>query len=165
MSKEEFENELISLKSVLYRFALSLSRDKDDAEDLLQDTMFKTLTHREKFKMNKNFKSWVFTIMKNEFINKYRRDQKRNVLNDITKESSLIDMNTSITVLMPDEILEAKQIVSAIEDLNTNFKLPFTMYISGYHYEEISDILEVKIGTIKSRIHFARKKLKVKLKE
>lgn len=165
MTAPEFNQNLISLEDKLYRFAYSLTSNNDDAKDLLQETMLKAVVNKNKFGQNTNLKAWVCTIMKNTFINSYRRNLLQNIALDNTKDLYLLSQNKDTVNITPDSAFAAKEIKRIIEDLEDDFKVPFKMHTEGYKYHEISEKLDLKIGTIKSRIFFARKKLMIALKE
>lgn len=162
---EKFETDLLDIKNHLLSFARGLTKNEEEAKDLVQETFLKVLSSKDKFREGSNIKAWSFTIMRNLFINDYRKKQLLSFKEDFTEKGDQIEVKTKDFIIQPDEEYFAKEIIQEINKLSLNINKAFIMYISGYHYEEISDILEVKMGTIKSRIHFARKKLKVKLKE
>ncbi len=165
MSTQEFNNRLIELRSNLHRFALTLTSDRDDALDLLQDTYLKAITNRDKFVDYTNLKAWVFTIMKNTFINNYRRGVKENTIIDGTKDLYFINLPQDRGFTSPDSVYSEKEIEKAIKSLDDEYRLPFTMHLQGYKYHEIAEKLNLKIGTVKSRIFFTRQKLMNILKD
>lgn len=165
MTAIEFNHQLISLESKLSRFAMSLTSNKEEAQDLLQETYFKALSHRDKFIGYSNLKAWAFTIMKNTFINNYRKQQKENTHNDTTQNLYFLNMSKDLSPTRPDNEYTTSEILKEIERLSDEFKKPFTMFLSGYKYKEIADELDLKIGTVKSRIFFTRKRLMEKLKD
>jgi len=159
MSTKEFTSRLIGLKSNLYRFAMSLTSDRDDALDLVQDTYLKAITNRDKFVDYTNLKAWVFTIMKNTFINNYRRGVKENTIIDGTKDLYFVNLPHDKGFSSPESKYAEEEIEKAIDSLSDEFRIPFRMHIQGYKYQEIADKLNLKIGTVKSRIFFTRQKL------
>jgi RNA polymerase sigma-70 factor (ECF subfamily) len=159
MTSIEFGEQLIEMEDRLNRFALSLTADKEDAKDLLQDTFLKALIYREQFEESTNLKAWIYTIMKNTFINYYRKNSRQNTTFDNTKDLFFLSQNKDTFNVEPDSAYREKEISRAIEQLDGEFKVPFQMHIQGYKYKEIADILGLKIGTVKSRIFFTRKKL------
>ncbi len=158
MSTLEFNNALIGIENNLKSFALSFTRNKDDACDLTQETMLKAITYRNYYTPQTNFKAWVFTIMRNLFINQYRRKVKSKTIFDNSKDLFLIS-NSSGHDETPIEIISEKDIQSKIRTLGAEYKQPFEMHVQGFKYKEISDELNIPIGTVKSRIFIARKKL------
>ena len=164
MTATEFQSQLIKLKESLMRFAFSLTSDKDDAKDLVQETFLRALKYSNQYAEESNFKAWTSTIMKNTFINNYRQSIRQNLYRDETKGLILINQTKSISPDDPDTIYSTKEIYQNIEQLEERFRIPFKMYINGFKYSEIADELNLNIGTVKSRIFSSRKKLKVILK-
>ncbi len=158
MSTLEFNTALIDLESYLKSFAYQFTRNEDDAKDLTQETMMKAFIYRTYYTPKTNFKAWVFTIMRNIFINQYRRKVKSKTIFDNSEESYLLhqpghaDNN-------PNNILLEKEINHQINSLDEEFKTPFKMHCDGFKYKEIADDLKIPIGTVKSRIFIARQKL------
>ena len=164
MSMKEFSNQLICLEGMLARFAFKLTANKDDANDLLQDTFLRALTHREQFEDSSNLKAWTCTIMKNAFINNYRKNVRHGTTFDSTRELFYLEQNRDNVNIDPESTICEKEINEAIDNLESEYKVPFKMYHQGYKYKEISKMLGLKIGTVKSRIFCTRKKLAERLK-
>lgn len=164
MSTIEFNERLISLMTKLEYFAQQLTSDREDAKDLLQETVFKALRNREKFQPHGNFKAWLYTIMKNTFINSYRRSLKKGKWHDQTAEEYFYNFQSSGSYPSPESDYNKEEIENTINDLSENYRVPFVRYNSGYKYEEIAQELNLPIGTVKSRIFLARKRLMEKLK-
>ena len=159
MTTIEFQYELIGLQKKLMLYALKLTLDKENARDLVQETNLKALNYREKFASNTNLYAWTFTIMKNTFINEYRYNlTHNNISNSINGTVKALQLNSD-NANNPHSIYMSKEIESIINTLEYNLKITFKMFIDGYKYLEIAEILGVKIGTVKSRIFLARKKL------
>jgi len=165
MTTLEFNNRLIGMKPNLQRFAMSLTSDRDSALDLVQDTYLKAITNKSKFVDFTNLKAWVFTIMKNTFINNYRRNVKENTIIDGTKDLYYLNQSCSRDFFSPESKYAEDEISKAINSLEDEFRIPFMMHIEGYKYKEIADELGLKIGTVKSRIFFTRQKLMLILKD
>jgi len=165
MTNIEFNSNLIGMKPKLLRFAMSLTSGSDKAHDLVQDTFLKALSSRSKFVDFTNMKAWVFTIMKNTFINNYRRSVKENVIIDSTQDLFYINQPSDKGYISPESNYNEKEIEMSIESLREEFKVPFKMYIEGYKYKEIADELGLKIGTVKSRIFFTRQTLMASLSD
>lgn len=165
MTAVEFNFQLTSLSENLERFALSLTSNREDAKDLVQETFAKAISYRDKFADNTNLKAWTFTIMKNTFINNYRRASKANTTFDNTDDLYYLNLNKESRGNSPDSEYATKEITKAISELEDEFRVPFLMHTQGYKYKEIADDLDLKIGTVKSRIFFTRKKLMEKLKD
>ena len=158
MSTIEFNQALTELENNLRSFALGFTRNLEDAKDLTQETMLKAITYRKHYTPHTNFKAWVFTIMRNIFINQYRRKSKSKTIFDNSKELYLITNSPGQTE-SPVSQIARKDIESAVDGLSAEFKDPFKMHFKGFKYKEIADQLEIPIGTVKSRIFIARKKL------
>ncbi len=141
-------------------FAINLTRDTEAANDLYQETLYKALANQEKYNAGTNIKAWLFTIMRNIFINNYRRKTKQRTIMDSTSGDFLINMKQATVPNAAESELRIKEIKQAIKDLPEIFKTPFLLYFDGYKYNEIAEALNEPLGTIKSRIHFARKLLK-----
>jgi len=165
MTQYEFNNSLLEMKSNLQRFAMSLTSDRDTALDLVQDTYLKAITYKDKFVDYTNLKAWVFTIMKNTFINNYRRNVKENTIIDGTQDLYYINQPHDKGFISPESSFSESEIERAIDSLSDEFRIPFRMHIDGYKYKEIADELGLKIGTVKSRIFFTRQKLMLILKD
>ena len=158
-----FSNQLVSHRDSLQYFAFTLTKNMEDANDLVQETMLKALIYESKFKEDTNLKAWLYTIMRNIFINDYRRKAKQATVLDNSPNDFLIDQ-TRVKVLNDGVTnLNLKEVNKMIYDLPDLFRTPFILYFEGYKYNEISDALNEPLGTIKSRIHFARKILKQKI--
>lgn len=165
MTQLQFNNALLESKANLSYYALSLTSNPENAEDLLQETMLKALSYRDKFRKNTNFKAWMFTIMKNTFINNYRKETRRaNIFSSSSNDVHLLFAKDKLTPA-PDSSYHIKQITAKIEELEQEHKIPFKMFLSGYKYKEIAKELDLPLGTVKSRIFFARKTLGEDLKE
>lgn len=161
MEKEkEFSDLLVDNAGFLKPFAVNLTKNNETANDLYQETLYKALANKEKYNSGTNIKAWLFTIMRNIFINDYRRNTKRRTVFDNTPEDYLINLRQVSVSNSAESTLRQKEIETAIENLPETFKVPFKLYFEGYKYQEISEYLAEPLGTIKSRIHFARKLLK-----
>lgn len=160
MSSPEFSQILVRNADFLKPFAINLTRDTDAANDLYQETLYKALANQEKYNAGTNIKAWLYTIMRNIFINDYRRRSKQRTIFDNSPNEYLINQNQSIVTNAAESNLRIKEIKKAIQQLPGIFKTPFLLYFDGYKYNEIAAVLQEPLGTIKSRIHFARKLLK-----
>ena len=160
MSTIEFSQALINNADYLRPFAITLTRDTETAKDLLQETMYRALANKEKYNSGTNIKAWLYTIMRNIFINDYRRRSKQNTIFDSTSNDFLLDHNQPRIANDAESVLLIKDVQAAIHQLPAIFRDPFLLYFEGYKYNEIAGILTEPLGTIKSRIHFARKLLK-----
>jgi len=149
----------------MMNFALMLTANRDDAQDLLQDTTLKVLDNQEKFVDNINFKGWVLTVMRNIFINNYHKVVRAQSVLDQGVDLYNIDVINDSGFDSPDGAFQLKEITKAVNSLNDDLKIPFTMFLSGYKYNEIAEKLGVPLGTVKSRIFFARQELQKILKD
>lgn len=163
MSAVEFDQILVNNSDYLKPFAMKLTRDVESAKDLIQETLFRALSNKEKYNAGTNIKAWMYTIMRNIFINNYRRTSKQNTIFDSTPNDFLLDYNQVTIANAAETTMTLKEIKEAVYNLPEIFKNPFELYFEGYKYHEIADILAEPLGTIKSRIHFARKLLKEQL--
>lgn len=160
MSTAEFNELLLSNAGSLRPFAISLTHDQEVAKDLFQETLYRALANKDKYSTGTNVKAWLFTIMRNIFINDYRRRAKQRTIFDNSINESLINSGKTVVYNGGEERLLGKEINHSIYHLPQIFKIPFLLYFEGYRYHEIAYSLNEPLGTIKSRIHFARKLLK-----
>jgi RNA polymerase sigma-70 factor (ECF subfamily) len=165
MTALEFNNQLICMEDKLLNFAMKMTFNRESAMDLLQTTYLKALTHKDQYVETNNFKAWTFTIMKNSFINDYRKSKRMITLYDKTNDPYLFDSPKVLHQDIPYQGFSYEEINNAIDSLDDKFKVPFRMFVAGYEYKEIAQILRLKIGTIKSRIFLCRKKLSEMLHE
>ena len=160
MTSVEFFNQLKQQTQTLNNFAYSLTRDSEDAKDLYQETAFRALSNRDKFQPGTNFKAWLITIMKNIFINNYRRKIKGGIVSDNSENQYFFNsVNNSVLNRAESDIM-MKELNRMVESLDDSLKIPFLRYYHGFKYQEIADELHLPLGTVKSRIFFARKALK-----
>lgn len=160
MTSIEFSYSLDQLSGVLKPFALKLTRDLDDANDLLQDTMVKAFTNQDKFAEGTNLKAWLYTIMKNTFITNYQKMVRRATFVDTTDNLHFINSSGSLIENSVYGDFAIEDIYQAIDKLDEIFSSPFLLYYRGFKYHEIAERLSIPIGTVKNRIHIARKHLK-----
>jgi RNA polymerase sigma-70 factor (ECF subfamily) len=163
MSTVEFNQMLVNNAEFLKPFAITLTRDSEAAKDLFQETLFRALANKDKYSVGTNIKAWLYTIMRNIFINNYRRKVKQNTIFDSTPNDFLINQTQSVVVNNAESNLRLKDIQEAIHNLPQIFRNPFLLYFDGFKYHEIANMLGEPLGTIKSRIHFARKLLKTQI--
>lgn len=165
MTPVEF-NELVYTASKSLRIpALKFTHNANDAEDLIQDTILKALKNRNKFKTGTNIKAWLYIIMKNTFISNYHKIDKRNTLVDPIDEGYNFNISSTISFNDGAGNIASKEITKAIAKLDKTFRIPFMMHYEGFKYNEIADYLNIPMGTVKNRIHVARKQLMACLKE
>ncbi len=159
MASAKFQINLMALQANLLNFAYMLTSNRDDAYDLLQDTTLKALDNEEKYAENTNFKGWVFTIMRNIFINNYRRNVRSATIVDTTDNLYHLNLSQESRFESPEETYGAAEITDAINEFADEYRIPFSMHVAGYKYNEIAEHMHLPLGTVKSRISFARKKL------
>lgn len=163
MTAIEFSYTIANLRSTLQTFTRRFTRDKEESHDLVQDTLLKALMYRDKFRDDTNLKGWLFTIMRNTFINNYRRQQRERTSHDVTKDLYFLNVEEEYTFNRPHESFEFKEIWQNVNHIKDEFLIPFKMYTSGYKYHEIADHLQIPIGTVKNRIFHARKEIQKRL--
>lgn len=165
MSSKNFQTKLLDLQSNLLNFAYLLTSNRDDAYDLLQDTTLKALDNEDKYVENVNFKGWVFTIMRNIFINNYRKGVRSATIIDQTEDLYHLNLPQESGFETPEGSLAAKEITDAINSFSDEYRVPFSMHVAGYKYSEIAEEMNLPLGTVKSRIFFARQRLQQMLKD
>jgi RNA polymerase sigma-70 factor, ECF subfamily len=163
MTNMEFNTKLSGLQMLLHSFAYNLTKNVEDAKDLYQETAYRALHNSDKFQPGTNFKAWMFTIMKNIFINNYRKKVKANTVLDNTDNQFLLNSASHSTSNNAEGGILMKELDIMLADLDDSIKVPFLMHHDGFKYQEIADELDLPLGTVKSRIFFARKELKDKI--
>jgi RNA polymerase sigma-70 factor (ECF subfamily) len=163
MAAIEFNQMLLNNTEFLKPFAFTLTRDQEQAKDLIQETIYRALANKDKYHVGTNIKAWLYTIMRNIFINNYRRRAKQQTVFDNTPNEFLINSHQGYVTNDAVATLNMKEVQEAIHQLPDIFRNPFLLYFDGYKYNEIADMLHEPLGTIKSRIHFARKLLKTQI--
>lgn len=159
MSKHGFRDSLMSIQSKMLNFAYMLTSNRDDAYDLLQDTTLKVLDNESKYAENINFRGWVFTIMRNIFINNYRRRVRSATIVDSGEDLARSNIAQDSAEESPEGAYGVNEITEAINNFSEDFRIPFSMHIAGYKYSEIAEKMQLPLGTVKSRIYVARKRL------
>lgn len=160
MSTIEFNNNFSKLSSMLHSFAYNLTKNMDDAKDLFQETAIRALVNKEKFRPGTNFKAWLFTIMKNIFINNYRKKVKANTIMDSTDNQYYINSGSSAVKNDAASNIIMDELMQMLDEIDSNLREPFMLHYEGFKYQEIADQLHLPLGTVKSRIFFARKEMK-----
>ncbi|HEY9046843.1 MAG TPA: RNA polymerase sigma factor [Ohtaekwangia sp.] len=163
MTATEFTYQIAGLRSTLQTFTRRFTNDREESLDLVQDTMLKALMYRDKFRQDTNLKGWLFTIMRNTFINNYRRSQRVRTSHDTTRDLYFLNVEEEHTFNRPQESMEFKEIWRNVNTIKDEFLTPFKMYTSGYKYHEIAEHLNIPIGTVKNRIFHARKEIQKRL--
>ncbi|MBD5227978.1 MAG: RNA polymerase sigma factor [Bacteroides sp.] len=166
MSKSSpFKSSVLGMQGNLLSFALKLTLNKEEAQDLVQDTTLKALRNEDKFVENSNFKGWMLTIMRNIFINNYRKSTRENTMVESADECERICMAQFSDNETPEGAYSMGEISDIIAAMPADYREPFSMHVAGYKYEEISEKLSMPLGTVKSRIFFTRKRLREILKD
>lgn len=159
------QKQLLDLQDNMLNFAYILTADREEARDLLQDTTLKVLDNQDKYTDNTNFKGWVFTIMRNIFINNYRRMVRNQTMVDKTEDLYHLSMPQESGFMTPEGAFNVKEITKVINRFPDEYRIPFSMHVAGYKYNEIAEKMNLPLGTVKSRIFFARQKLQTLLKD
>lgn len=162
---KSFEERLVGLQGNLLNFAYQLTTNHEEAEDLLQETSLKALDNESKYVDNVNFKGWIFTIMRNIFINNYRQHVRKATVIDQTEDLYHLNICQDSGIDTPEGSVAVKEISMALSAFPDEYRIPFNMFVAGYKYNEIAEKLNLPLGTIKSRIFCTRKKLREQLKE
>ncbi len=163
MSTPEFTRQLTQLNPVLRAFTKKFTSDRDESLDLVQDTLVKALIHKNKFRENTNLKGWLFTIMRNTFINNYRKNQRSKTYTDSTENQFFLHAEDTYTFNKPEKSFEYQDMWNQVDALREELRTPFKMYTSGYKYHEIAEHLEIPLGTVKNRIFNARKEIQSRI--
>ena len=165
MRTVDFTQNLLGMQSELHRFAMKLTADKEEADDLLQETSLKALDNEDKYTPDTNFKGWMYTIMRNIFINNYRKTVRDQTFVDQTENLYHLNLPQDSGFDSTEGNYDLKEIRRIVNSLPKEYRVPFSMYISGFKYREIEDRLGLPIGTVKSRIYFTRQRLQRDLKD
>ena len=162
---DSFKSSVIGMQGNLMSFAMKLTTNREEAHDLVQDTTLKALDNEGKFAEDTNFKGWILTIMRNIFINNYRRGVRTATMVDTTDNLYHLNLSQDSGIDSPEESYGAKEITAAINEFEDAYRIPFSMHVAGYKYNEIAEKMELPLGTVKSRIFFARQELQKVLKD
>ena len=165
MRTVDFTQNLLGMQSELHRFVMKLTADKEEADDLLQETSLKALDNEDKYTPDTNFKGWMYTIMRNIFINNYRKTVRDQTFVDQTENLYHLNLPQDSGFDSTEGNYDLKEIRRIVNSLPKEYRVPFSMYISGFKYREIADRLGLPIGTVKSRIYFTRQRLQRDLKD
>ena len=160
----------------LYSAALRMTRNAADAEDLVQETMMRGYRSFETFEEGTNLRAWLYRILTNAFINRYRSKQRRPMETDLADVEDLYLYkrvttleNAAVTLSAEDQFLDLftdDEVKSAVEDLPDTFKLPVILAdVEGFAYKEIAEMLDIPVGTVMSRLHRGRKAMQKQLYE
>jgi RNA polymerase sigma factor (sigma-70 family) len=164
MENMSFNCQINDHKQALYNFAFGFTKDLEDANDLVQDTYVKALRYANLYQEGTNLKGWLYTILRNTFINDYRKSTQRSKYIDTSEELTSHQLLKSSSVNLGAATFISEDISKALTNLPVAYSTPFLRYFEGYKYHEIADELNIPIGTVKTRIHAARQLLQAKLK-
>ena len=156
--------QLYTYNSMLHSFALTFTRNDEDAKDLVQETLMKAVRYSDLFNEGTNLKGWLFTILRNTFINNYKKNIKSEAMFTVCDEISSAQLKRSASGNLGENMCMMDDIQCALKKLQPEYYIPFIKYFEGYKYHEIAEELEIPIGTVKTRIHIARGILKKNLK-
>lgn len=156
---ENITLEISALRGTLKKLSWRFTRNPDESSDLVQDTILKAFMYKEKFRENTNLQGWLFTIMRNTFINNYRKNQREGSMRDDTGELYFLNVEDNHTFSSPEKRYAWEELWDKIEAVDETFRTPFKMHTSGYKYQEIAEHLNIPIGTVKNRIFQARKEI------
>lgn len=165
MDTAKFRRELLEVQSELQRFAYKLTADREEANDLLQETSLKALDNMDKYMPDTNFKGWVYTIMRNIFINNYRKVVRDQTFVDRTDNLYHMNQSQEFDNYTTENNYDTKEIYRVVNTLPKEYRVPFMMHLSGFKYREIAERLGLPLGTVKSRIFFTRQHLQELLKD
>jgi RNA polymerase sigma-70 factor (ECF subfamily) len=165
MRTTDFTQNLLGMQPELRRFAMKLTADYEEANDLLQETSLKALDNEDKYTPDTNFKGWMYTIMRNIFINNYRKTVRDQTFIDQTDNLFHLNLPQDSGFESTEGNYDLKEIRKIVHSLPKEYRVPFSMYVSGFKYREIADKLGLPLGTVKSRIYFTRQRLQKELKD
>ena len=165
MGTSNFTQNLLGMQAELRRFAMKLTADYEEANDLLQETSLKALDNEDKYTPDTNFKGWMYTIMRNIFINNYRKTVRDQTFIDQTDNLFHLNLPQDSGFESTEGNYDLKEIRKIVHSLPKEYRVPFSMYVSGFKYREIADKLGLPLGTVKSRIFFTRQRLQKELKD
>ena len=165
MNTYSFRKDLLAVQEELLRFAYKLTADREEANDLLQETSLKALDNEDKYEPDTNFKGWMYTIMRNIFINNYRKIVREQTFVDQTDNQYHLSMQLGSGFASTAGAYGLKEMHRIVNSLPRDYKVPFSMHVSGFKYREIAERLGLPLGTVKSRIFFTRQKLQEELKD
>ncbi len=160
-----FKKELLEVQEELLRFAYKLTSDREEANDLLQETSLRALDNEDKYVPDTNFKGWMYTIMRNIFINNYRKVVRDQTFVDHTDNLYHLNSSQESGFDSTEQAYDMREIHKVVNNLPKEYKIPFAMHVSGFKYREIADKLNLPLGTVKSRIFFTRQRLQGQLKD
>ena len=153
------------MQEELLRFAYKLTADREEANDLLQETSLKALDNEDKYIPDTYFKGWMYTIMRNIFINNYRKIVRDQTFVDHTDNLYHLNLPQDSGFDSTEGAYDIKEIHRVVNLLPNEYRIPFAMHVSGFKYREIAEKLSLPLGTVKSRIFFTRQRLQGQLRD
>ena len=164
-SSIDFRKDLVNAQDELFRFAFKLTSNREEANDLLQETSLKALDNEEKYAPDTNFKGWMYTIMRNIFINNYRKVAREQTYVDQTDNLFHLNLPQNSGFENTEGAYDLKEMRRIVHALPQEYRQPFSMHVAGFKYREIAEKLDLPLGTVKSRIFFTRQRLQEELKD
>lgn len=157
---DHFAGNLVGMQKQLYYYALQLTDDRDHAQDLVQETSYKALKNRKRLHSTDHIRAWLYTILKNTYINYLRSSHNKNMAYDSDEVSLFSNSGKETGSPLPDDVLQRKELREQINLLPGSYEKPINMMLSGYSYKEIAQQMDIPIGTVKSRIHLGKKRIR-----
>ena len=157
---DHFAGDLVRMQEQLYYYALQLTEDREDALDLVQETSYKALKNRTRLHNNEHIRAWLYTILKNTYINYLRSSNYRQLVYDTDDLNQYSAQSANSDAGLPDDQLIHKELYEVIGHLPGVYEKPILMFLTGYSYKEISQQMNIPIGTVKSRIHLGKKQMR-----
>ncbi|MCD7901193.1 MAG: RNA polymerase sigma factor [Bacteroides sp.] len=164
-SNLSFRKNLVGVQDELFRFAFKLTANREEANDLLQETSLKALDNEDKYMPDTNFKGWMYTIMRNIFINNYRKVIREQTYVDHTDNLFHLNLPQDSGFESTEGAFDLKEMRRVVNGLPSEYRQPFSMHVAGFKYREIAEKLDLPLGTVKSRIFFTRQKLQDELRD
>ena len=164
LNNNDFIKKYDKIYDLLMGFAMRLTRNRVDAQDLLQETVCKAYKSKARFQQGTNFKAWMTTIMRNSYINLYRKRKTRNTTSAPIEDFAYSIESTGFHAKADNQAM-MHDLIKIVHSLSDTYRVPFLLSYKGYKYEEIAAQLDIPMGTVKSRINYARKLLKEKIEK
>ena len=158
--QNHFAGNLVRIQEQLFFYALQLTEDREDALDLVQETSYKALKNQTRLHNDEHIRAWLYTILKNTYINYLRSSHYRQMVHDTDVLNQYSAQSLDSWEEQPDELLIKKELHEIIQLLSDKYEKPIQMFLRGYSYKEISQHMSIPIGTVKSRIHLGKKQIR-----